>query len=139
MKQTLVVTFACLLLLIVSAEAKEHKGAKQSRDQNTEMPQERSQAGKRKVGDGDGDDSDTGYDGDSDSGGKSNSSAGAKGKSGSDADSDMRGNEQSAEMRARRDERKEIQEEYRSDREPGQEGDKAEGKGAKKPWYKFWE
>ena len=43
-------------------------------------------------------------------------------------------------MRDRRDERKEIQEEYRATREPGQESNKGEdGKPEKKPWYKFWE
>jgi hypothetical protein len=39
-----------------------------------------------------------------------------------------------------RDERKDIQEDCRSTREPGQESNKSEdGKSAKKPWYKFWE
>lgn len=50
-----------------------------------------------------------------------------------------KGSERSQEMRARRDERKAIQEEYRSDPEPGQEGwDKEDGQSAKKPWWKFW-
>lgn len=60
------------------------------------------------------------------------------------------GNETANEMRARRDERKAIQEEYRSSRTPGQEradasaiaesddpGDAA-AKKPKKPWWKFW-
>ena len=51
-----------------------------------------------------------------------------------------KGNEQSQEMRDRSDERKQIQEDYRSDREPGQESAKGDdGKPEKKPWYKFWE
>lgn len=59
-----------------------------------------------------------------------------------------RGNEKSQEMRERRDERKQIKEEYRGDRENGQEGadldsdDESladeEQKKAKKPWWKFW-
>ena len=50
-----------------------------------------------------------------------------------------KGNQQSQEMRDRRDERKEIQEEYRANREPGQEANKVDGKPEKKSWYKFWE
>lgn len=59
-----------------------------------------------------------------------------------------RGNEKSQEMRERRDERTQIKEEYRGDRENGQEGadldrdDEAlmdeQQKKAKKPWWKFW-
>jgi hypothetical protein len=37
-------------------------------------------------------------------------------------------------------EKKQIKEYYKSDREPGQESNKgADGKPEKKPWYKFWE
>ena len=51
-----------------------------------------------------------------------------------------KGNEQSQEMRSRSEERKQIKEEYKSDRKPGQESNKGEdGKPEKKPWYKFWE
>ena len=59
------------------------------------------------------------------------------------------GEETASEMRARRDERKVIQEEYRDNREPGQEGiasdeaseDTAEEQNekAKKSWWKFWD
>lgn len=59
-----------------------------------------------------------------------------------------RGNEKSQEMRERRDERTQIKEEYRGNRENGQEGadldrdDEAlmdeQQKKAKKPWWKFW-
>jgi hypothetical protein len=61
------------------------------------------------------------------------------------------GNERSQEMRERRDERKAIKEDYRADRQPGQEsnndrgranradGEKSEAPADKKPWYKFWE
>lgn len=69
-------------------------------------------------------------------------------------DAKTKGNEQAQEMRARRDERKSIQEEYKSDRTPGQEADsaltadddedetaekaeKAKEK-SKKPWWKVW-
>ena len=59
-----------------------------------------------------------------------------------------RGNEKSQEMRARRDERKEIMEEYRDGREAGDDGidqdaereeiaEEQQAK-AKKPWWKFW-
>ena len=65
---------------------------------------------------------------------------------------EMKGNERAQEMRARRDERKAIQEEYKSDRTAGQEAvsaagsdddsdeaaDKAKDK-PKKSWWKFWE
>jgi hypothetical protein len=67
-------------------------------------------------------------------------------------DRQTKGSEQAQEMRARRDERKAIQEEYRSARTPRQEADAApipdddvdeaaeDAKGkAKKPWWKFWE
>ena len=51
-----------------------------------------------------------------------------------------RGNERSQEMRERRDQRKDIQSDYRENREPGQErADGDDDKAAKKPWYKFWE
>ena len=73
------------------------------------------------------------------------------GRSDDDSDrraDDMRGNAKAEEMRNRRDERKQIKEEYRADREPGQEratpsdespdGESA-AKKAKKPWWKFWE
>ena len=70
-------------------------------------------------------------------GGKNKS---AKDRNDDDHDSAGKGNEQSQEMRNRSEERKQIQEEYRSDREPGQESNKGEdGKPEKKPWYKFWE
>jgi len=134
MHRMLVVTLACLLSLTGLANAKEHQGAKPSPDQAAEMTQEGS---KSVNGQGRDDaDSDSGAgrpaDGDSDSAGAS--------KRKSDVDSDSGGgNEQSAEMRERRDERKQIQEEYRSGSEPGQEGDKAAGEGGKKPWWKFWE
>ncbi len=56
------------------------------------------------------------------------------------------GKAKSDEMRARREERKTIKEEYRANREPGQEGrsnrpadGEAPQKKAKKPWYKFWQ
>jgi len=60
----------------------------------------------------------------------------------------MRGNAKAEEMRNRRDERKQIKEEYRADREPGQERatpseDSPDGESAakkpKKPWWKFWD
>lgn len=44
------------------------------------------------------------------------------------------GNEQSAEMRSRQQERKEIQDQYRTEQRAG-EGEKVKGK---KPWWKFW-
>ena len=47
-------------------------------------------------------------------------------------------NETALEMQARKDERQAIQEDYRANREPGQEGSKGEGKPAKKSWWKFW-
>ena len=63
-----------------------------------------------------------------------------------------KGNERAQEMRARRDERKTIQEEYKSDRTAGQEADSAPGSDddsdeaaeeakekPKKSWWKFWE
>ena len=66
-------------------------------------------------------------------------------------DAKTKGNEQAQEMRERRDERKSIQEEYKSDRTPGQEADSAltpdddedekaeEAKEKpKKAWWKFW-
>ena len=63
------------------------------------------------------------------------------------AEANAEGN-RSAEMLERRDERKAIQEEYRADREPGQEGaDRDQDKDgigeqqkakAKKPWWRFW-
>jgi len=56
--------------------------------------------------------------------------------------------ETAAEMRDRSETRKSMQEEYRSDREPGQEGGAAaeqnddtaqeQQQKAKKPWWKFW-
>lgn len=55
-----------------------------------------------------------------------------------------RGSDKAQEMRARRDERKEIKEDYRESREPGSDEvdsdleDKAEEKPEKKPWWKFW-
>ena len=59
-----------------------------------------------------------------------------------------RGNEKSQEMRARRDERKQIKEEYREGRENGDDAvvgddsavgdDAASQKKEKKPWWKFW-
>lgn len=53
-----------------------------------------------------------------------------------------KGSETAQQMRARAEERKAIQEQYRSEREPGQEGQMAreaeEGQQAKKPWWKFW-
>jgi hypothetical protein len=67
-------------------------------------------------------------------------------------DPQTKGSEQAQEMRARRDERKAIREEYKSDRTPGQEADSAPIPGddvdaaaedakekPKKPWWKFWE
>ena len=60
----------------------------------------------------------------------------------------MRGNAKAEEMRNRRDERKQIKEAYRADREPGQERamaseETADGESAakksKKPWWKFWD
>lgn len=53
--------------------------------------------------------------------------------------SEGKGSETAQEMRARRDERKAIQEEYRANREPGQEGKTEEGEAKKKPWWRFWE
>lgn len=66
-------------------------------------------------------------------------------------DAKTKGNEQAQEMRERRDERKSIQEEYKSDRTPGQEADSAltpdddedetaeeANEKSKKPWWKFW-
>lgn len=65
-----------------------------------------------------------------------------------DTEANASGAEKAEEMRARRDERKTVQEEYRADREPGQEGANSEEAGkdvdegqkekAKKPWWKFW-
>ena len=40
---------------------------------------------------------------------------------------------------ALKEQRKEIQDDYRANREPGQEGAKGEGKPAKKPWWRFWQ
>ena len=67
-------------------------------------------------------------------------------------DAKTKGNEQAQEMRARRDERKSIKEEYKSDRTPGQEADSAltsdddedektedAKEKPKKPWWKVWE
>lgn len=63
-------------------------------------------------------------------------------------DAATRGSERSQEMRARRDERKEIKAEYREGQPaeaPAAVGDDAEPapepeqKKAKKPWWKFWE
>lgn len=61
---------------------------------------------------------------------------------------ETRGNETSQEMRARRDERKQIKDEYKEEREAGQEGvdleidseerTKEQQEKAKKPWWKFW-
>lgn len=61
---------------------------------------------------------------------------------------ETRGNETSQEMRARRDERKQIKDEYKEGREAGQEGvdldndpeerTKEQQEKAKKPWWKFW-
>lgn len=58
----------------------------------------------------------------------------------------QRGSARAQEMRNRRDERKQIKEEYRADREAGQErADPSEtggadgSKKAKKPWWKFWD
>ncbi len=50
------------------------------------------------------------------------------------------GSEKSKEMRARQQERQAIKEEYRANREPGQEGELARSgeKPVKKPWWKFW-
>lgn len=64
------------------------------------------------------------------------------------AEENATGSETAATMRERRDEGKAIKEEYRSNREPGQEGigpdadtedaaDEQKQK-AKKPWWKFW-
>jgi hypothetical protein len=47
-------------------------------------------------------------------------------------------NKTAREMQARKDERQSIKEDYRANREPGQEGTKGEGKPAKKPWWQFW-
>ena len=74
------------------------------------------------------------------------------------ADAELKGNERAQEMRARRDERKAIKEEYKSDRNAGRElasgldpevkseevAEEAEAaedtkKKAKKPWWKLWE
>lgn len=65
---------------------------------------------------------------------------------------ETKGNERAQEMRARRDERKAIQEEYKSDRTMGQTVDSAPGSDddsegnadevkekPKKSWWKFWE
>jgi len=67
-------------------------------------------------------------------------------------DAETKGNERAQEMRARRDERKAIKEEYKSDQKAGQEVDSAplsdddsdeavEGakEKSKKSWWKFWE
>lgn len=67
-------------------------------------------------------------------------------------DPQTKGSEQAQEMRARRDERKAIKEEYKSDRTPGQEADSAPIRDddidesaevakdkPKKSWWKFWE
>ena len=74
------------------------------------------------------------------------------------ADAELKGNERAQEMRARRDERKAIKEEYKSDRNAGQESasglvpevkseevaEEAEAaeetkEKAKKPWWKLWQ
>jgi len=55
-----------------------------------------------------------------------------------------KGSDKAQEMRARRDERKEIKEGYQEGREPGSDDvesdleDKVEEKPEKKPWWKFW-
>ena len=59
------------------------------------------------------------------------------------ADPNEQGSETAIEMRARRDERTQIMEEYRVTREPGQEGrreseDNDEAP-AKKRWWRFWD
>ena len=142
MKRTPMVTLACLLSLTMSAEAGQHKGAgKQSRDQAKEMSQDHDHAGKRKgEGHSDADSDSAGKrkgDGDSDV----DSDSVGKAKSNGKPESDGRGNEQSVEMQQRSEERKQIQEEYRSDREPGQEGRKGQddAEGGQKSWWKFWE
>ena len=73
---------------------------------------------------------DTGEDTDTDSDDDTSADADSGSKSGPNAQS--KGNETSAEMRARRDERKQIKEEY-------QDGEKPENRSGKKPWWKFWE
>ena len=59
------------------------------------------------------------------------------------ADPNEQGSETAIEMRARRDERTQIMEEYRETREPGQEGrresEDREEQPAKKRWWKFWD
>lgn len=63
-------------------------------------------------------------------------------------DGDAHGNEKAEEMRARRDERTAIKEEYDANRDKGDEGvdreldaedrDEEQKEKAKKPWWKFW-
>ncbi len=59
------------------------------------------------------------------------------------ANPDERGSETAMEMRERRDERREIMDDYRETREPGQEGrsnpDDREEAPAKKRWWRFWD
>jgi hypothetical protein len=161
MRKLAIVAWAslCLFLFTLTAVAapKEGKGPQNSRAQEAGMDDQRSKAGQDKVRDGEDSDadsdSDSGQDSDSGSNKKSDSNAdrdsdsdsgagsdaASRGQSNSRGQSDSKGNEQSAEMQERRDERKEIQGDYRSEREPGAEGDKGEDQAGKKPWYKFWE
>jgi len=61
-------------------------------------------------------------------------------------DAAIRGNEKSQEMRGRRDERKEIMDDYRSDDRSTRDSDaddleesaKSKEKATRKPWWKFW-
>ena len=54
------------------------------------------------------------------------------------ADPETKGDDTAVTMRSRRDERKQIQGDYRTTREPGQEGTRNERDPQKKPWWKFW-
>lgn len=108
------------------AEAAEETVRAQDRAEQKERPKTQTRAHQASDDDSD----------DSDARGRGDGPAAAEAQKG---DADERGRQQSEEMRARQEERKAIQEEYRSNREPGQEGQtQKEGEGEKKAWWKFW-
>lgn len=140
MKQTPALIVAVLLALVAEpATASNHKGSK---GRQSEQPAEvRGADGSGQVAQGERQRAEVGTpearsrqaEGDADRA-RERESARIESEAG------KRGDELGEEMRTRRDERKAIQEEYRGEREPGQERqDEQDGKPAKKPWWKFWD
>jgi hypothetical protein len=136
------ITGLALLLSFTAATAGAHKTTQGKQIEDIAEILENKQLDEQESGDDDHEDDDQDRDNDSDNQAIKDKGKGKQKDKGTKdrGKSAGKGNETAQENRARRDERKDIQDDYRDGREGDAEllEDVSDGKSSKKPWWRFW-